>query len=311
VPTLLIGCGFIGSNVATRLAAAGEPPLVLTHRRPADEVVAAIGEEKLEIADATEPDAIVPLLDGIEHIAYCAGGPLPYKCEEDPEGARELTLGPLRATLEALHRRPGATLTYLSSGGTVYGNPRPEELPVDESFPTAPRTIYGELHSECEAMIEAARLEHGLDSRILRCATVYGEHQRPGRGQGVIVTFLDRIASGEPIKVYGDGSTIRDYVYVGDVADAVIALTGLDQAPPVVNVGSGEAASLLDVLKLIEAEVGKTAAVEQEEERGFDIHQIVLDTALLHRTVELEMTPLRTGIERTHRWLDTLPPEAA
>jgi UDP-glucose 4-epimerase len=308
VGTLVIGCGFIGSNVATRLAATGEPPLVLTHHPPAAEVLAAIGEGNLNIADATDADAIVALLDGVEHVAYCAGGPLPYKCEEDPEGARELTLGPLMATLEALRRKPGPTLTYLSSGGTVYGSPRPEELPVDESFPTAPSTTYGRLHRECEEAIEAVRAESGLDSRILRCATVYGEHQRPGRGQGVIVTFLDRIANGAPIEVYGDGSTIRDYVYVGDVADAVIALTALDDAPPVINVGSGEAASLVDVLELVKAEVGKPAAVDQKEERGFDIHQIVLDTTLLHGTIELEMTPLRTGIAHTHRWLDTLEP---
>jgi UDP-glucose 4-epimerase len=307
VSTLLIGCGFIGSNVATRLAAGGEPPLVLTHRRPAEEIVAAIGEQNLRLGDAADPDAVAALLDGIEHVAFCAGGLLPSKSEQEPDRDRELTLGPVRATLEALRRQPGPTLTYLSSGGTVYGDAA--ELPVSESAPTTPGSAYGKLHLACEREIEAARAEHGLDTRILRCATVYGEHQRPGRGQGVIVTFLDRIAKGEPITVYGDGSTIRDYIYVGDVADVVIALTGQAEAPPVVNVGSGEGASLVEVLDLIEAEVGRPAEVIQEEERGFDVHQIVLDTTLLHATVELEMTPLRAGIERTHRWLDALPAE--
>jgi UDP-glucose 4-epimerase len=309
VRTLLIGCGFIGSNVATQLAAAGQPPLVLTRHRPAEDVVAAVGETNLRLGDAAEVETVASLLEGIEHVAFCAGGLLPSQSEQDPERDRELTLKPVRATLEALRGRPGATLTYLSSGGTVYGNP--QQLPVAESAPTAPVSAYGKLHLACEQEIEAARAEDGLDTRILRCATVYGEHQRPERGQGAIVTFLHRIARGEPIELFGDGSTIRDYIYVGDVARAVIALTAAPDVPPVVNVGSGKATSLVEVMRLVEQELGRRAQVIQHEERGFDVHQIVLDTSRLHETVELEPTSLPEGIARTHRWLTTATRELA
>jgi len=109
--------------------------------------------------------------------------------------------------LDALRDRPEMSFVYLSSGGTVYGEPA--RLPVREDDETFPTTAYGTLHLACEREIEAARTQRGLRSRILRCSTVYGEHQLPGRGQGAIVTFLHRIERGEPIDLFGGGSTIR------------------------------------------------------------------------------------------------------
>lgn len=282
---------------------------MLTRSRPSDQVIAAVGEANVHLGDAGEVETVAALLDGIDHIAFCAGGLLPSASEQDPERDRELTLKPVRAVLEALRRRPGATLTYLSSGGTVYGEP--ERLPVPESAPTAPGSAYGKLHLACEEEIERARLEDGLRSRILRCSTVYGEHQRPERGQGAIVTFLYRIARGEQIDLFGDGTTIRDYIYVGDVARAVTALIAHEGGPPVVNVGSGEATSLVDVLAAVEKQVGRPAEIVRHPERGFDVHQIVLDTSLLHATVELAITPLPEGVERTSRWLASSAPEPA
>jgi UDP-glucose 4-epimerase len=191
----------------------------------------------------------------------------------------------------------------------VYGDPA--RLPAREDDPTVPISSYGALHLACEQEIEAARVEHGLRSRILRCATVYGEYQRPDRGQGAIATFLSRIERDLPIDLYGDGSTIRDYVYAGDAARALIALLAVNGGPPVVNIGAGRGTSLLEVLRLAEEEVGREARVVNHGEREFEVHQIVLDTTALHELVEIEMTPLREGIARTHRWLAAMGPEPA
>lgn len=306
---LVIGCGFIGSNVAVQLAAGGEPPVVLTRSRPHEEVVAAIGEANLHLGDAADDEAVDAVLEGVDHVAFCAGGLLPAASESDPELDRRLTLGPVRTVLAALRKRPGVALTYLSSGGTVYGEP--SRLPVRESDPTVPASVYGTLHLACEHEIEKARLEHGLRSRILRCSTVYGEHQYPDRGQGAIVTFLHRIERGESIDLYGGGSTIRDYIYVGDVARALIALVDRHDAPPIVNVGSGTGTSLLEVLRMAESQVGRKAQIVQHPEREFDIHQIVLDTNRLREHTDLSLVPLSDGIERTHRWLKSIAEETA
>jgi UDP-glucose 4-epimerase len=299
---LVIGCGFIGSNIVEERVASGRPPAVLTRSDPAPDVAAKIAPGDLVVGDATDPETVERALEGAEHVIFSAGGLLPAASEENPEEDARLTLGPVRTVLERLRERPGVGLTYLSSGGTVYGEPK--EIPVPEDAPTEAFGAYGRLHLRCEGEVLAASREHGLPARILRCATVYGEHQQPGRGQGAVVTFLDRIERGEPIDLYGGGATIRDYVYVGDVARATIALVEAG-GPAVINVGSGTGTSLVDLLRLVEREVGREAQVNQHEPRGFEVHQIVLDTTLLHQTVELEITDLAAGIARTHRWLKT------
>jgi len=278
---LLIGCGFIGSHVVAELAGRGRTPVVLTRSRPAEEIASAIGPGDLHLGDASDSGNLERALEGIGHVVYCAGGLLPAASEKEPERDEELTLAPLRAVLGALRSRPETKLTYVSSGGTVYGEP--EEVPVPETAPTRP--------------------EHGLQARVLRCATVYGEQQTPDRGQGAVVTFLHRIEHGLPIDLYGGGATVRDYVYAGDVARALVALMDRDEGPAVLNVGSGEGTSLLELLRLVEAQVGRPAEVRSHPERGFDVHRIVLDTSRLRGLVELEPTPLDTGIARTHAWL--------
>lgn len=306
---LVIGCGFIGSHVVTELASQNRPPAVLTRSQPADEVLRAIAPGRLHLGDAGNAGDLERALDGVGHVAYCAGGLLPADSQQDPERDALLTLRPLRAVLDALRERPGVKLSYVSSGGTVYGEP--EAVPVSETAPTRPVGSYGQLHLVCEEEIERHRKEHGLRACVLRCSTVYGEHQLPDRGQGAVVTFLHRVEQGLPIDLYGGGTTIRDYVYAGDVAQALVALLDSDDEPSVVNVGSGEGTSLVELLSLVEAEVGSSAKVDAHPERGFDVHRIVLDTVKLRRLVDFQPTPLAEGIARTHAWLSADASERA
>jgi UDP-glucose 4-epimerase len=303
---LVIGSGFIGSHVVAELAARNLPPAVLTRSRPADAIVAVLDQGDLHLGDAADPAALAKALDGVTHVLYCAGGLLPAESERDPERDAELTLQPLRAVLEALRTRPGVDLTYVSSGGTVYGEP--ESIPVPESAPTRPFGSYGKLHLLCEEEIERSAAA-GLHARILRCATVYGPFQRPDRGQGAVVTFLHRIAHGEPISLYGGGGTTRDYVYAGDVARVACDLLGREDGERVLNVGAGAGTSLLELLRLAEKQVGREAVVEQHDERGFDVHRIVLDVSRLRALTGFEPTPLETGIARTHEWLTSIAAE--
>jgi UDP-glucose 4-epimerase len=303
---LVIGCGFIGSHVVAELASQGRPPAVLTHSPPAQDVLAAIAPGDLYLGDASDGVELERALDGIECVVYSAGGLLPAASEEEPERDEELTLAPLRAVLDALRGRPGVKLTYISSGGTVYGEPR--ELPVSETAPTRPLGSYGKLHVACEEEIGRHREQHGLQARILRCATVYGEHQLPDRGQGAVVTFLHRIEHGLPVDLFGGGATVRDYVYAGDVARVLVTLLDRDDETAIVNVGSGEGTSLLELLHMVEAQVGRVADIRSHPERGFDVHRIVLDTSRLNALLDFQPTPLEAGIALTHAWLRAAAP---
>jgi UDP-glucose 4-epimerase len=305
--TLVIGCGFIGSRIVTELRQAGTPVTVLTRSQPADALVEELSADSLIVGDASDAATVAEALAGVSHVVFSAGGLLPAASERDPDLDEVLTLRPLLTVLDAIVERGGISFLYLSSGGTIYGEPT--RVPVHESDPTQPRGSYGRLHLRCEEEVAKRCHENGLDARILRCATVYGEGQQPDRGQGVVTTFLSRIRRGEPIELFGDGGTIRDYVYVGDVADVVTALTGHEGGPLVVNVGSGEGTSLLEVLRLTEAEVGREAEVIRHGERGFDVHRIYLDVTSLRELIAFEPTPLARGITLTNQWLATLAAE--
>jgi UDP-glucose 4-epimerase len=307
--TLVVGCGFIGSRTAEELNAAGVPTAVLTRSDPVSAIGEVIAEADLHLGDASDPAVLGPALEEVGAVIYTAGGLLPAASELEPERDAELTLDPLRAVLAALRGRPGTTFLYLSSGGTVYGEPAAN--PVTEDAQLRPLGSYGRLHVQCEAEILRERDEHGLAARILRCSTVYGERQRPERGQGAIVTFLHRVATGIPIDLYGGGTSIRDYIYVGDVARVLVALANRDDGPPVVNVGSGEGTSLADLLTLVESEIGRPAEVIDHGARDFEVDRIVLDVSRLQSLVQMKPTPLPEGIAYTWDWLRRATPELA
>jgi len=306
---LVVGCGFIGSHVVGELAARGRSLAVLTRSLPPQDVAAAIDPSVLTIGDAADPAVLERALDGVSEVVYCAGGKLPAQTEESPELSTELTLGPIEALLAALREVPDVGLTYISSGGTVYGEPR--QVPVPEDAPTEPRAIYGRLHLACETAIDRERRESGLRAHVLRCSTLYGEHQEPDRGQGAVVTFLDHVARGEEIVLYGDGAAVRDYLHAGDVARAIVDLFDRPQAPVVLNVGSGHGTSLAELVTLVEREVGKPARVVSRPERNFEIERIVLDITRLREQVDFRPLPLAEGISRTHAWLASITGQAA
>jgi UDP-glucose 4-epimerase len=289
--------------------AGGVPTVVLTRSRPRAEITDLVSDKDLHLGDAGDVAMLATALEDVDAVVFTAGGLLPAASQLEPERDAELTLKPLRAVLAALRKSPGISFTYLSSGGTVYGEP--DRNPVPEDAYLRPLGSYGRLHVQCEREVLQECENFGLRARILRCSTVYGEGQRPERGQGAIVTFLHRVATGIPIDLYGGGSSVRDYVYVGDLARTVIALLGCEDGPTVLNLGSGEGTALAEVLKLVEAEVGRPAEVVRHAAREFEVSRIVLDVSRLRSLVSLEVTSLPDGIGRTWEWLHTITPEMA
>jgi UDP-glucose 4-epimerase len=304
---LVLGCGFIGSNIVEELAGLSCRPRVLTRSQPPAAIARLLQGGDLLLGDAQERELLERALDGVDHVIFSAGGLLPAASEENPGLDAELTLGPVQTVLEALRSRPHVSLAYLSSGGTVYGEPR--EIPVPEDAPTAPVGAYGRLHLACEEAVLAHSREHGTRVRILRCASVYGRHQRPDRGQGALVTFLNRIETGRPVEIFGGGESARDYVYAGDVAKAVARLLETTGGEPVLNVGSGEETKLIELLRLAEREAGREAEVVQHPAREFEVSRIVLDVSRLRGLIDFQPTPLQQGIALTHHWLSTEAPE--
>jgi UDP-glucose 4-epimerase len=294
----VVGCGFIGERLALAALRRGLHTVVLTRSEPAA-TKTVLADVELLLGDAADVELVARAIAHVDAVLYAAGGLMPAASERDPGRDAGITYPPLLGVLEALRRNPHASFTYLSSGGTVYGQPR--YLPVDEQHPTEPISAYGMLKLGGEDLACRYADAYALQVRILRCSNVYGERQPPDRGQGAVAVFAERIAHGEPIVLFGDGEVIRDYVYVDDVAEAALALLDAPSEQRVVNVGSGRGDSLNALIALFEAAAARRAVVERRAGRSFDVSEIVLDIARLKSLVPFEPTPLASGVERVLR----------
>jgi UDP-glucose 4-epimerase len=193
-------------------------------------------------------------------------------------------------------------LLFASSGGTVYG--RVDQLPIGEATPLAPISAYGAEKVAAEAYLHVIAHGYGLKVTVLRVANLYGPGQQPGRGQGVIATALHRALTGVPLEVWGDGSTIRDYVYIDDVAEAFMAV--LDQPKPfqILNIGTGIGTSLTSLIQVMEQVLERRIAVTRLPARPVDVPANQLDISRIAR--EYGWRPkirLREGLFETVRWM--------
>lgn len=291
---LVIGAGFIGTHVAREFCQQGVPTKVLTRSPP---VGKDLSGATVIVGNATDALLLEEALWNTRHVVYCAGGLMPADSAEAPLADVNLTLPPLITVLEALRSRPMVDLTFLSSGGTVYGVP--ERLPVDEDHPTNPRCPYGVLKLAAEKYIGLYRHLYGLHARILRCANIYGEGQPSDRGQGVVAAWMQRIQLGQPLTLFGDGSVVRDYLYVGDLASLVVRLRGMPGGPAILNVGSGVGTSLASLLSSVREVSGQPVAVEIRPARDVDVPRITLDISRIRAFVPFDPSPLIVGLQRT------------
>ncbi len=166
-------------------------------------------------------------------------------------------------------------IIFLSSGGTVYG--APDRLPITEDHPTHPLVSYGMSKLMVEHYLRMLTRDTAVDHVILRVSNPFGPGQMLSKGQGLIASILERQATGSPIVVYGDGGALRDYLYINDLCEA---LTAVLDAPPMqetFNIGTGKGRSTLDVIKAVEAVLGRRLLIEFVDARPTDAKSNVLD----------------------------------
>lgn len=274
--------GFLGSAIGARLEAAGTPVVRVTRAEPA----------------LSERGALRPDLIGVRSIYWAASTINPLIASHRPDLVND-DLAAFSAFCDAVHtERSGTRVVLLSSGGTVYGSAhRP---PHDESTTPRPTSEYGRAKLAMETILH----EHAVESVVVRISNAYGPGQPAAPGQGVVGHWLRAVLDGQPVTVYGDLGTVRDYVYVDDVADALVRLDDLEAAPGVVNVGSGAPTSLKDVAEAIEDVTGTPLAIDHQPARPFDIAASWLDVSLAEGELGWQATtPLTVGVARMWSWL--------
>lgn len=300
---VLGGAGFIGSHLAEALARAGHRVKLFDrpHLDRLPEFSRRSGFETFT-GDFLNPQTLDPALRGTEAVFHLISTTLPKTSNDNPMYDVETNvLGTLRL-LELCRRHGVRKIVFASSGGTVYGVPR--STPIDEAHPTAPTCSYGIHKLMVEKYLHLAHTLHGLDYCILRPANLYGPGQRLDIAQGAAGVFLDRALRKQPIQVWGDGSVVRDYVYVEDAVEAFVKALSFEGEEKIFNIGSGTGVSLKQLLGEIEALLGHPVAVEYSAPRTLDVPANVLDSGLARRRLGWRAkTPLAEGLSRTREWM--------
>ena len=178
--------------------------------------------------------------------------------------------------LEAARAAGTRKVIFASSGGTIYGDPDPVELPVRETHPQRPLSPYGVAKKAAGDYLHAYWQLHDLEYTALALANVYGPRQDPHGEAGVVAIFAGRLLSGERCKIFGDGEQTRDFVYVDDVVDAFAR--AIDSASGLLlNIGTGREVSVNELYRTMADAAGVTDEPEHEPERAGELRRSALD----------------------------------
>ncbi|MGH6693334.1 MAG: NAD-dependent epimerase/dehydratase family protein, partial [Gammaproteobacteria bacterium] len=276
---LLGGAGFMGSHLAERLLQAGHAVRVFDQpdRGPAGGVSSRRDIEWMR-GDFRDPADVAAAIAGCQAVFHLVSTTLPQSSNANPAAdVADNVIGTVQL-LEACRREGGHKIIFASSGGTVYGVPR--AVPITEEHPTHPITSYGIGKLTIEKYLELYRVLHGIDYCVLRISNPFGERQRVASGQGAVTTFLHRAHRGETIEIWGDGSVVRDYLYVGDVAEALARTVDYRGERRIVNIGSGVGRDLNEIIAAIERVIGRPVQKRHVPGRTFDVPVNVLDIRL-------------------------------
>jgi UDP-glucose 4-epimerase len=269
---VLGGCGFIGSHVVDKLLAAGHKVRVLdrakeTFRPPLPNVEYRIG-------DFGDVPALAEALEGMEVVFHLISTTVPSTSNLDPVSDIQGNLINTVRLLQLMVQKNIRRIVYLSSGGTVYGIP--ESVPIPESHPLRPICSYGVVKVAIENYLQMFHQLHGVKYVVLRASNPYGERQGHAGVQGVIGTFMRKLLAGEQIEIWGDGSVVRDFIYVGDIS-ALCLLAVKCEINGIFNVGSSKGHSINDVVKILADITGQVIEPTYRAGRGFDVPSVVLE----------------------------------
>jgi UDP-glucose 4-epimerase len=255
------GAGFIGSNLVDALLAGGDEVTVVddlsTGRRQNLDAALAAGAELVEL-DICEAEALSALAveRRPERVFHLAAQIDVRKSLEDPAFDAAINVGGTANVLDAARAAECGRVVFVSTGGAIYGEGEGQELPLAEDAPIAPLSAYGQSKFAAEGYLALYERLYGLSGVSLRLGNVYGPRQDPLGEAGVIAIFCGLLREGGRPTVFGDGTQTRDYIYVGDVVAAAIAVAGSAITGPI-NIGTGRETDVLELAEALRALGGR------------------------------------------------------
>jgi UDP-glucose 4-epimerase len=294
------GAGFIGSHLVDRLVEEGHSVVIVDHHKKTKHrfpntqaTVYKIGFGEAQISEVLieeKPDAICHLAAQISVTKSVA----------DPAHDARVNILDSITLLDAARKAGVQHFVFASSGGAIYGD-HPER-PTPELMDAQPLSPYGMSKQAFERYLNQYCERHGMRHVVLRFANAYGPRQLPGGEAAVIPIFLRELMMGGQARIFGDGSSTRDFVYIDDITEAFLRALKSDYRGTI-NIASGQETSVMTLLNTLKEIHGATHEHVHDEDRAGEIKRSVLDPSLAKETLGWESrTGLRDGLKKTYDW---------
>lgn len=301
------GNGFIGSHLSERLLREGYEVAVLDRfKSGVNNLWEISGQIEIFRGSYLDQELLRTAMKGMDYVFHYASSTTPATSIADPVYEIESNLLGSVRLLQIARDEGVKKVIFPSSGGTIYGEPK--RLPVREEDCALPSNPYAISKWAVERYLHHFHELYGLDYLILRYSNPYGERQSPYGKQGVIPIFLNRIKHNQRPVIYGDGSMVRDYIYINDIIEATSILFERVIKDKVFNVGSGIGVSLNEIIKTMYSILGEEIRpiYEINSSRTY-VTSIVLDIAKIEtKTGWKPSTSIEEGIRKTWIWIKRL-----
>ncbi|MCE3226590.1 MAG: NAD-dependent epimerase/dehydratase [Bacteroidetes bacterium] len=287
--------GFIGRHLTERLSREKNLNLFLFGRSESSVSKDAHPYKKI---DFNNNEQLRKDFKDVDTVYYLASETIPASSWDTPMIEIEKNLVPFINFLEIISKLKVKKIAFVSSAGTVYGTTNGK---VPEDFNKAPFSPYGITKLAMENFLNYYRVKYNLQFDVYRVSNVYGEGQNIGKGLGIINTFLEKIIKESSVKVFGDGQTIRNYIYVKDVAELLSLTIRTPDTSDVYNVSSNSTLSINELIKIMKEVVAEDFKVNHEGGRQSDNSYIDLDnTKILKNFSDFRFIEIKQGITKTY-----------
>ncbi|MBI4996378.1 MAG: NAD-dependent epimerase/dehydratase family protein [Rhodocyclales bacterium] len=271
------GAGFLGSAIVKASVEAGHAVRVYTRpTRSLERLEPLLDRIEVVHGDFLDDHAVGQSLQGIDAVVHALSTTFPKTVIASAAYDVMSNLLPTIRLVDLCIKNGVHNLTYLSSGGTIYGEAR--YLPIDEEHPRDPISLYGVSKLTIENYLHFIASVQPLVVKTLRISNPYGPSQNIFGVQGIVGVALGCLRSGRPFQLYGDGENVRDYIHVDDVARAVVSAIGQDESV-VMNIGTGKGTSINELIAIIESLARRKLTIARIPDRGIDVKRNVLDSS--------------------------------
>lgn len=295
---LVLGAnGFLGSHLVDKLIASKH--FVRAFDKYFDHNTKFTFSENIEIVhgEFLNENDLGEALDGIDFVFHFISTTTPISSENNPLVEIDTNVRYSVELFQQCVEKNVKRVVYASSGGSIYGNTGLDV--INESVLPDPISPYAIGKLAVEKFLGYFYHKAGLESVVYRISNPYGSRQSLNTKQGVIPIFLNQVLNDEPITVYGDGSMIRDFIYVSDVANMIVE-SFENSKSRVYNIGSGEGVSINELIQIIYSITGQTAKIIHIPAPSTFVDKNILDTSKF--VSEFSMQPLvslEDGIKQT------------